>query len=168
MKYKNFIKKWELPDDFVAPTELNYDDLIAKPLTRADLQADIDAVNSSLEIIRKTRGGTWPSEPVSEEFDELDLAWHHREFRDKSSFAYVIYDQSQNYIGCLYLYPLGVRTDLNQDLIQYDVDASWRVTAEAYKSGFYEKLFDAINQCLAEFPFEKPYFSNKEIPTQGV
>ena len=76
MDFNNFVKKIDLPVNFEAPKELKFEDNIAKPLTRDNLSADIEAVNSSLEIIRKTRGGTWPSEPVSEDFDLLDLAWH--------------------------------------------------------------------------------------------
>lgn len=162
--YAQYIKKFTLPDDFSAPEQLACKDLIAKPLTRYDLQADIEGVNSSLEIIRQTRGGSWPEEVVSEEFDLLDLAWHEREFRDANSFAYVIYDTSNRYVGCFYLYPMGVRTNLSEELLQYDVDASWWVTAETYKEGYYEKLHQALKQWLADsFPFSMVYYSNKEL-----
>ncbi len=87
MDYQNLRKTIDLPPGFSVPTELRYEDIIAKPLSRNDLAADIDGVNSSLDIIRKTRGGSWPTEPVSEEFDLLDLAWHEREFRDGDSFC---------------------------------------------------------------------------------
>ncbi len=164
MDYKSFVKKFTFPVDFEIPTQLLFEDLRAKPLTRADLKADMDAVNSSLELIRNTRGGTWPEEAVSEEFDFLDLAWHEREFRDRSSFAYVVYDKSDNYIGCLYLYPMGHRTELTEKLSDFDMDASWWVTTKAYEQGYYQKLYEALQQWLAEFPVKKIYYSNKEIP----
>lgn len=160
MKYAELTKKL----NFQAPAELNYEDIRAKTLTRDDLQADMDGVNSSLELIRNTRGGSWPSEPVTEDFDLLDLAWHEREFRDGTSFAYVVYGDAGDYIGCFYLYPMGVRTELTEDLMNYDVDASWWVTQRAYKQGYYEKLYKALQHWLSEFPVENVYYSNKEIP----
>jgi hypothetical protein len=163
MDYKNFTKNLK----FKAPTELEYDDLRAKTLTRADLKADMDGVNSSIELIRNTRGGSWPSEPVTEDFDLLDLAWHEREFRDGTSFAYVVYNDNNDYIGCFYLYPMGVRTELTEELMKYDLDASWWVTAEAYKHGYYQKLYEAMRQWLSEFPVENVYYSNKEMPDEN-
>jgi hypothetical protein len=165
MDYTAFVKKLTLPPNFQAPTEFISEDLVAKSLTRLDLHADMDAVNSSLELIRKTRGGSWPSEAVSEAFDLLDLAWHEREFRDGGSFAYVVHDASGTYVGCFYLYPMGVRTTLTDELLSYDIDASWWVSAEAYKHGYYEKLYQALQMWLASgFPGQNIYYSNKEIP----
>lgn len=164
MDYTVFIKKLALPSEFNAPLKLTYEDLIAKPLTRNDLKADLEAVNSSLEVIRSTRGGSWPEEALSEEFDYLDLAWHEREFRDNSSFTYAIYDTNGKYIGCFYLYPMGIRTELTEELLEYDVDVSWWVTGAAYTRGYYEKLYHAIQQWLREFPFKNVYYTNKEIP----
>jgi hypothetical protein len=165
MDYSRFIKKFDLPTDFAAPKELVYQDIIARPLTRHDLKDDMEGVNSSLELIRRTRGGSWPSEAVSEEFDLLDLAWHECEFQENSSFAYVVYSDSGQYIGCFYLFPVGVRVPLSDELVAYDVDASWWVTSAAYQSGYYQKLYSGIQQWLDEYsPFDKVYYSNKEIP----
>ncbi len=164
--YKGFIRKFNLPDGFEAPVSLEFQDLIAKPLNRKDVQLDMEAVNSSLEIIRKTRGGSWPAEAVTEEFNFLDLAWHEREFRDGDSFAYAVRYTSGKYIGCFYLYPMGLRTELTEELLEHDVDASWWVTAEGYEQGYYQKLFSALQQWLKDFPFSNVYYSNQEIPNE--
>jgi GNAT acetyltransferase-like protein len=165
MDYSKFIKKFELPLEFKPPQKLVFEDLIARPLTKNDLEDDLKAVNSSVEVIRKTRGGSWPEGPLDKTFDFLDLAWHEREFRDNTSFAYVIYNTKGEYAGCFYLYPMGVRTELTEQILRYDVDTSWWVTAESYKHGYYEKTYRALQQWLTEgFPFEKVYYSNKEIP----
>ena len=164
MDYKHFIKKIDLPKDFKAPELLKYEDIIAKPLTREDLIADMDAVNSSLELIRRTRGGSWPSEAVSEEFDLLDLAWHEREFRDYDSFAYVVYTKAGVYIGCFYLYGMGQRTALAPALLDFQVDASWWVDTKAYNAGYYQKLQAALQTWLPnQFRFTHIYYSNKEM-----
>lgn len=163
MDLSRYIKKLDLSADFQAPLKLEFEDIVARPLTRSDLKADLAGVNSSIETIRKTRGGSWPEEQITEEFDLLDLAWHEREFRDRESFAYVLYDKTNRYIGCFYLYPMGMRTTLSEELADFDVDASWWVTTEAYNLGYYQKLQKALTQWLDEcFPFQKIYYSNQE------
>ncbi len=164
MKNSRLIKKFNFDSSFQAPTRLTYQDLVAKPLTRADVKADMGAVNSSLDIIRQTRGGTWPSELVSEEFNFLDLAWHEREFRDGDSFAYAVYGTQGTYIGCFYLYPIGARTELSESTQDYEIDASWWVTQWAYDDGYYPKLYAALKEWLTNFPTDKILFSNQEMP----
>ena len=82
MDYSNLVKNIVLPKGEPAPTKLTSADFYAKPLTRADLEADLEGVNSSIETIQNTRGGSWPTEMLERDFDLLDLAWHEREFRD--------------------------------------------------------------------------------------
>lgn len=164
MDYSQYIKKLELAADFTPPVELEYEDLAARPLTRLDVKTDLNAVNSSIDIIRKTRGGSWPKEQLSEEFNLLDLAWHEREFRELSSFAYVVHDANNTYTGCFYIYPMGHRTTLSEDVLGYDADISWWVTTTAYERGSYEKLYAAIESWAKLFPFNSVYYSNKEIP----
>ena len=164
MDYRQFNKKLSLPKDFQPPLKLEFEDLVATPLSLKDLEEDLEAVNSSIEIIQKTRGGGWPDGYLTKEFNFLDLAWHEREFRDNDSFAYVIYDKNNKYIGCFYLYPMGLRTELTSELLDYDIDASWWVTTTAYEQGHYQKLYKALQHWLDEFPFKKIYYSNREIP----
>lgn len=165
MDYKQFVKKLSLSEGVTAPPELTFDDIVARPLTRADLRDDLQAVNSSIEVIQNSRGGSWPTEQLSDEFDLLDLAWHEREFRDASSFAYVVYNTSGQYVGCFYLYGLGHRTELTEELLGFDVDASWWVSAKAHEQGYYPKLYKAMQEWLPEeFKFSKVYYSNKQIP----
>ena len=85
-------------------------------------------INASLELIARSRGGGWPTEPVTEADNFVDLVWHELEFRDGYSFTYAVYDTGGAYLGCCYLYPLGRRTELSEALLDYDVDVSWWVT----------------------------------------
>lgn len=164
MDYGGYIKKLSLPKNVSVPTKLRHDNLTARPLTRADLNDDLIAVNSSIEVIRKTRGGSWPEDSLSEDIDFLDLAWHEREFREGSSFAYVVYESKGAYIGCFYLYGIGIRTELTTELSSYEVDVSWWVTADAYNLGYYKKLQDALRSWLCnDFKFTKVYYSNSEV-----
>ena len=166
MDYANFIKKLELPAGFAAPTRLTYKDVVARTLTRADLDDDVRGINAGVALIQRTRGGGWPTGPVTEEENFVDLVWHELEFREGASFAYAVYDDGGEYLGCCYLYPMGRRTQLSESLLQYDVDVSWWVTPDAYARGYYAKLHAALRQWLAEsFPFVDVYYSNRELPS---
>jgi len=164
--YTGLVKSLSIPEGYRAPTELAYDDIRARALSRADLQEDVRGINASIELIQRTRGGGWPTGPVTEDFNYVDLVWHELEFREGYSFAYAVYDTAGRYLGCLYLYPLGRRTALTPELVEHDVDVSWWVTPGAYDSGYYTKLYLAVRQWVADdFPFTRPYYSNREIPT---
>jgi hypothetical protein len=165
MDYTGLTKKLQLPPGFAAPTRLTYEDVVAKELTREDLRDDVRGINASLDLIRQTRGGDWPTEPVTEDFNYVDLVWHEQEFREGTSFAYAVYDDAGGYLGCAYLYPMGRRTELSAELMNRDVDVSWWVTPDAYDKGYYEKLYRALRHWLADaFPFTAPHYSNAVIP----
>lgn len=165
MRYALFIKKLQLPAGRTAPTRLTSGSLVASALTREYLRDDVRGINASIELIRRTRGGDWPTEPVAEEYDFVDLVWHELEFRDAVSFSYVVHDTDGQYIGCCYFYPMGRRTELTAELLAYDVDVSWWVTSSAYEHGEYARLYEALRHWLAtELSFWKPYYSNREIP----
>jgi hypothetical protein len=166
MDYTGLVKKLSLPSGFHPPTELTYAGILAKALSRADLQDDVRGINASLELIRRTRGGGWPTTAVTEEYNYVDLVWHECEFREGESFAYAVYDAANRYLGCCYLYPMGRRTPLTPDRLEYDVDVSWWVTPDAYAAGYYARLYGALQHWVTrDFPFARPYYSNKEIPS---
>ena len=76
-----------------------------------------------------------------------------------------MYDSRGHYLGCCYLYPMGRRTPLTEELLEYDVDVSWWVTPGAYERGYYAKLHAALRHWIERaFPFTKAYYSNTEIP----
>jgi hypothetical protein len=165
MTYERLTKKLVTPAGFRVPDRLRYENLEARMLTRADLDDDVRGINESLELINRTRGGGWPTEPVTAEFNFVDLVWHECEFREGYSYSYSVYDNGGTYLGCCYLYPLGRRTELSEALLDYDVDVSWWVTPAAHERGDYVRLYAALQQWLAsEFPFWRPYYSNSEIP----
>lgn len=80
-------------------------------LARA-LAHDVGGINASIALIRQTRGGSWPSESVTDEYNFVDLVWHELEFREGDSFTYAVYDKRGTHVGCCYLYPMGRRTTL--------------------------------------------------------
>ena len=42
--------------------KLEYDDIRARAISRADNDDDVQGINASIELIRRTRGGSWPAE----------------------------------------------------------------------------------------------------------
>jgi len=165
MNYRGLIRSLDLPAGWVAPTDLAFDDIRARAISRADLRDDVRGINASIGLIRQTRGGDWPAGPVSADFDYVDLVWHELEFREGHSFTYAVYDSRGEYLGCCYLYPMGRRTPLTSELLTYDVDVSWWVTPDAYEHGYYAKLYAALRQWLeTAFPFMNAHYSNAEIP----
>ncbi|MCL1633710.1 hypothetical protein M2650_03505 [Luteimonas sp. SX5] len=167
MDYRLLTKRLDMPADFSPPLRLAGEGIVATAITRDDLQDDVRGINASLALIRRTRGGGWPAEAVTEDFNYVDLVWHELEFRERESFTYVLRDDEGGYLGCCYLYPMGRRTQLDDELLRYDVDVSWWVTPSAYEAGYYAKTYRALRQWLAdEYPFWKAYFSNREIPDE--
>ncbi len=168
MDYRGFVKRLDLPSGWAAPQELAFENIRASAITREHLHDDVQGINASIELIRRTRGGRWPTEPVSEDFNYVDLVWHECEFREGDSFTYAAYDTDGQYLGCCYLYPMGRRTPLTEDLLRYDVDVSWWVTPDAYAQGYYAIVYNALRHWIATaFPFSRAYYSNLEMPTTG-
>ncbi len=122
-------------------------------------------INASLELIRETRGGRWPEGPVTEDENYVDLVWHECEFRDGKSFTFWLEGVGRGYIGCAYLYPLGVRAPLTVELARHDVDVSWWVTPEAFEAGYYQRVFRALEHWVViDYPFTRPHYSNVRMP----
>ena len=165
MVLDRFVKKLVLPDGFAPPEQLTHEDVVATLRGRADPDDHVRGINSSLELIRRTRGGDWPAEPVTLESNFVDLVWHECEFREGFSFSYVLRDAGGGYLGCAYLYPMGRRTELTEELARHDVDVSWWVTAEAYEADYYRKAYAGLRRWVtADYRFADPYWSNREIP----
>jgi hypothetical protein len=165
MDLTGLVKSLDLPSGFRPPRDLAYEDIRASALTRADLDDDLSGINASLDLIARTRGGGWPTEAVTAEDNYVDLVWHELEFREGYSFSYVVRDDRGLYLGCCYLYPMGRRVRLTEDLLGHDVDVSWWVTGDAYERGYYGKLYEALARwVVTDFPFRSPYFSNRERP----
>jgi hypothetical protein len=85
-----YAKTLALPAGFDAPRLLRYDDVTAHAITRDDLGADVRGINASLDLIRETRGGTWPTGTVTEDEEYVDLVRHECESRDGKSFTFCV------------------------------------------------------------------------------
>src|SRR3954464_13446671 len=107
MEYAHLIKKLQLPPGFTPPTRLAYEDIVITALSRADLEDDVAGITAPMALMNEPRGGNWPTEPVTQEHNYVDLVWHELEFREGTSFAYVVRYEHGGYAGCCDLYPMG-------------------------------------------------------------
>jgi hypothetical protein len=69
MDYHDLVKRLSVPDEWVPPTELTSGDVRAVALSRDNLDDDVAGINASLDLIRRTRGGPWPAEPVTADYN---------------------------------------------------------------------------------------------------
>ena len=118
-----------------------------------DLVKDYDAAMSSVEHLRRTyspeSGGSWP-EGLTIEDDLVDLGWHQKEFRRRSSFAYTAMapDESRC-LGCVYIKPTRKRG--------HDCKVMMWVRADALADGLDEELYRTVRAWIADiWPFASP------------
>ena len=65
MNYHGLVKRLDLPAGVDPTAKLEYDDICARAISRADNDDDVRGINASIELIRRTRGGSWPSRSAS-------------------------------------------------------------------------------------------------------
>ncbi len=153
-----------VPENFNPPELVEQPKFILKKLCFSDAALDFEAVMSSIELIRRIRGGNWPTPDLTLEEDQIDLGWHQREFEFKSSFAYTVLSLSRaECIGCVYVYPPDKPWLTPPDGADSVVNM-W-VTQTAYNDGLYPILFQFVQGWVKrDWPFKNPYYSNIEIP----
>lgn len=152
-----------VPDSFKVPERLVTKDFIIRKLCAKDVRLDYKAVTDSLDIIKRTRGGNWPTSSLTKEDDLIDLSWHQREFEYRSSFAFTVMSPDEKKcLGCLYLYQPGYRGKISENA---DVDVSFWVTQESYDKGLYPVLYETLDKWLkTSWPFKKIVYTNVELP----
>ena len=151
-----------VPASFAVPEVLESPDFRVRKLTFRDAERDYEAVIANIDLIRETRGGDWPTVDLTFEDDQIDLAWHQREFEHRTSFAYAVMSLDETEcLGCVYLYPPGFRGAASQGA---DVDVSFWVVRAAYDTGLYAALFGAIQRWLADWPFRSIAYTNAVLP----
>jgi hypothetical protein len=133
----------------VVPLGFETGRLRVRPLTIHDAVKDYDAVMSSRDHLRGVFGpqSDWPPDALTIEDDLIDLAWHQKEFRMRSSFAYtVVAPDESRVLGCVYLYP--------PSRAGCDADVFYWVRSSELASGLEEHLWEHLRRWLAEqWPF---------------
>lgn len=139
---------------------------IARKLKASDVDLDYEAVMSSIDIIRQTRGGKWPTPKLTLEKNLSDLSRHQKEFEEKKAFAYTVMSSDETEcLGCIYFYsPQSHMSSVKSDF-SAEVNISWWVTQKMYDQGFYDQLsLDIKNWVENEWPFKTVAYVNKKLP----
>jgi hypothetical protein len=97
-----------VPADFEPPLGLTVGGLRLEPLGPGHNERDHAAWSSSIDHIRSSPGfgaeRSWPREMSLEENLE-DLERHARDFAERTGFTYTVLDESDDVVGCVYVYP---------------------------------------------------------------
>lgn len=99
-----------VPEQSAVPRVLRTDTFRFEPLGPQHNAADFVAWTSSIEHIRATPGfttGPWPREGVTVEQNLRDVTRHAEDFAARTGFTYTVLDQTDEVIGCVYIYPSG-------------------------------------------------------------
>lgn len=114
-----------VPEDFVVPRRLVTERFRLEPLGPQHNELDYAAWMSSIEHIHATPGledWTWPPpEGMSKERNLQDLREHADDFATRKGFTYTVLDiDSGDVVGCVYIYPSGVRSWVRADRAELD------------------------------------------------
>ena len=149
--------------DYQPKDRIETPDFVLRKLEACDVYADYMAAMSSIETIKRQRGGEWPTPELTFEDDLIDLGWHQREFEAGSNFAYLVESPAtKEYLACVYLYPPGHHMTASVHGVPADADAvvNFWVTQAAFDRGFYDELYRFLEVWLGEWPFRSPFLSN--------
>ncbi|HZR94096.1 MAG TPA: hypothetical protein VFA56_00265 [Gaiellaceae bacterium] len=133
-----------VPDEFEPPRRFEAAGLVLEPLGPQHNEADYAAWTSSIEHIRATPGypdGTWPHEMTLDE-NRRDLERHAADFEARTGFTYTVLERGR-VVGCVYVYPDGVRSWVTADRAELDAPLRTAVRAWLHTSWPFEELDDA-------------------------
>jgi hypothetical protein len=97
-----------LPSEFHVPAVVETTHFRMRSITIHDAFKDFDAVMSSREHLWQRFGAIWgwPAEDLTIEDNIVDLGWHQKEFRLRSSFDYAVMSlDEKRLLGCVYIDP---------------------------------------------------------------
>ena len=146
-----------VPIDFHVPERLETAEFRLRMLTIHDLVKDFEAVVTSAEHLQQIwQHAGWPVGLTLEQ-NLIDLGWHHKEFQNRTSFAYTVVslDESQ-VLGCVYVDP--------SRRAGHDAEAVLWARQSLLASGFEDRLYAAVRVWLAtHWPFAAVAFPGREI-----
>ena len=96
-----------VPDDFDVPQQLIHASFHLEPLGVQHNERDYAAWTGSMDHIKATPGfvgAPWPHEMSLDENSD-DLARHADDFAGRRGFTYTVLDDTNDVIGCVYIYP---------------------------------------------------------------
>lgn len=121
------------------PRELTTERFRLEPLGPKHNDSDYAAWTSSIPHLRQTPGLVgwgWPRDELTLEQNLADLVEHAQDFEERKGFTYTVLDPaSGEVIGCVYIYPSGIRSWVRADRAELD-----------------KPLYEAVSKWLAGWP----------------
>lgn len=143
-----------VPTDFEPPQGVIGDGFRLEPLGPEHNERDHAAWMSSIDHIRSTPGfqgrdDGWPVE-MSLEDNRLDLVRHADDFESRRGFTYSILDDTDDVIGCVYIYPSDDPAD----------DARVTSWVTERRSDLDEAVWETVSEWIADsWPFAHPDYA---------
>jgi hypothetical protein len=147
-----------VPDSFQVPTTYTAPTYKLVPLGPEVAKLDYDAYMSSIDHIRATMGGKWPSPNLTMDDQAKDMAGEKAQWDTRKSFPYAVLtpDRARE-LGCFYIRPSRKEG--------YDAVATLWTTQEQAARGFDQQLHRDMKAWLAKsWPFTKVAWPGREIP----
>lgn len=154
-----------VPNDFVVPELYKSSEFKLKPLIINDVVIDYEIVMSSLDYLCGPKfpfgvlgpNRKWPFKSLTIVDDLIDLAWHQKEFRSRSSFAYKILSPDEfDYLGCIYIFP--------SEKMEYEVDVYSWIKANRADGSLDDQVFKAVFDWVKkDWPFKKVAYPGRII-----
>lgn len=148
-----------VPENFAVPQRLETSHFRLRKLTIHDVVKDYDALMNSFPHANSTDpGAPWPAGLTVEE-NLIDLAWHQKEFQNRTSFAFTVVTLDESMvIGCVYINPTRK--------VGFDAEVRlWTRPQEQFPEINEAILKREVEQWLQEeWLFQKPGFAGIDIP----
>ncbi len=146
-----------VPETFQVPT--TYIGAMYKlvPLGPDVAELDYKAYMSSIDHIRKSQGGNWPSPGLTMADQAKDMAGEKAQWDGRKSFPFAVLSlDGSKELGCFYLRPSAKEG--------YDVVATMWVVKDQFDAGFEDQLYKDMKAWVAQaWPFQKPAWRGREI-----
>ena len=147
-----------VPDTFQPPRSFVGKGYKLVPLGPDIAQLDFNAYMSSIDHIRSSMGGNWPTAGLTMADQAKDMAGEKAQWDTRKSFPYAVLapDGSKEF-GCFYIRPSGKEG--------YDAVATMWVTKDQFDNGFESQLLADMKAWLAAtWPLKKVAWPGKDLP----
>lgn len=155
-----------IPVDFKPPQNSILGKYQLTPIQTKDNREDLDVLLKNADLITEMRGGNgskdkWPYTFTLEE-NAIDIAWLEMCAKNRQLFSYIIRNDENGYIGCIYIYPIELY--FPEKASEFDVDFSFWIIKSEFDKGLYQKIYSLLLSWLEKrwpFQLERVYLRNK-------
>ncbi|BBH52513.1 hypothetical protein [Fluviispira sanaruensis] len=157
----NFISEQQIVNE-----EYFIDNYIFSKLNEKYADIDYKTVMGSLNEIQNVFGGNdnWASASLTYADNLISIKRHEKEFDEKKSFTFCILSKnSREYLGCIYIKPIKVKTDLDLRKLYYDAQILFWTVAKNNISIDDEVYKNILHFIKNEWSFKRVAYPGRNI-----